>query len=217
MKWFSDPLDKSRFIADDRLKKFPEFMDGDCAFPDPMEVLDFLLPTKLGRGNTRSTYSLAHSGVSIFQHEMNRYLKSGKGISDLSRRHYVLKIAHLQASCSSYQGIRDNMNEFETWNMYQDNHDVAKWLAPVSCISNCGKFLIAQRTEHLHGWDEMPDEIPDFLDDVMPFNFGWIGYADNRRIVCHDYACFDHAKIQNGKFGFNTKTYLKQLAEDAVK
>lgn len=76
-----------------------------------------------------------------------------------------------------------NIMEWRTWKEFKDDPDVAIWLAPVIDISECGKYLIMEKTEPVEE-DEMPDDIPEFIGDYKVSNMGRLS---NGNIVCHDY------------------------------
>ena len=76
-----------------------------------------------------------------------------------------------------------NVLEWEFWQHWKDDRDVARWLAPCEKISSCGTVLLQSRTGPCPK-DRYPKDMPKFLTDLKYSNFGLIG----RRLVCHDYA-----------------------------
>ena len=60
---------------------------------------------------------------------------------------------------------------------------VKDWFAPVHWISPSGHVLCMDKTTPMPN-RKMPDQIPGFMYDIKPDNFGWIG----KKFVCHDYA-----------------------------
>lgn len=94
------------------------------------------------------------------------------------KNQYVLKIEPGFTSCNAIEAsvwaeVKYFTNKLE-W--------VKKWFAPVEWISPNGKILCMQKTEEKPN-KKRPTEIPSFLSDVKPENYGWIG----NNFVCHDY------------------------------
>ncbi len=75
-----------------------------------------------------------------------------------------------------------NAMEWETWHAHKEVEDIAKWLAPIRCISPCGTILIQERTTPIEK-NRFPPKIPSFLTDTKRSNFGMY----KGRVVCHDY------------------------------
>lgn len=93
--------------------------------------------------------------------------------------HLVVKV---ESNAHSFQNVAE-------WQLWEDlkGTEFAKWLAPCRVISACGSVLIQDRTMPLRvgkDFQEFPTELPTFLSDLKPSNFGKIG----RQIVAHDYA-----------------------------
>lgn len=78
-------------------------------------------------------------------------------------------------------GSFQNVTEWETWRVWSECKDVAKWLAPCVEISACGTVLLQKRTANILG--KLPDKVPFFLTDLKRSNYGKIG----NQLVCHDY------------------------------
>ena len=76
-----------------------------------------------------------------------------------------------------------NLAEWELWQAARRlrGGKWAHWLAPCIRLSYGGHILIQARAEKL---DKLPEEVPDFLCDVKPANWGLI----DGRAVCVDYA-----------------------------
>lgn len=86
-----------------------------------------------------------------------------------------------------------NIAEFHLWQLVKDEPEVAKWFAPCLAMSQCGRYLLQKRTRKiLH--HQLPAEIPEFLTDLKPDNFGLMGDVP----VAHDYGTHHMAK-----YGFN--------------
>jgi hypothetical protein len=85
-------------------------------------------------------------------------------------------------------GEFDNVREWETWRDYSKDPKVKKWLAPCHYISPSGDILIQQRTEYL---EYLPKQLPFFLTDVKPENYGMI----KGQVVCHDYGYLYNNKM----------------------
>lgn len=77
----------------------------------------------------------------------------------------------------------NNVTEFDIWSNIKANHkEYAKFLAPCSRISGCGRLLLMEKTMPVKA-EELPKMIPYFLCDTKLINWGKLG----RRVVCHDY------------------------------
>jgi len=90
------------------------------------------------------------------------------------RHDYVVKIE---------QSPRANVLEYEIWQEVKDKPQHSKWFAPVVRLSNCGSFLIMERTRPMSP-NEFPAYIPSYMADTHQHNWGLI---DNKP-VAHDYA-----------------------------
>lgn len=86
----------------------------------------------------------------------------------------------------------DNVVEWETWREYRSKPEIAKWLAPCHYISPNGSLLIQERTKLI---TDLPKEMPAFLCDTKPKNYGTIGKGKNKRVVCHDYGYLINSKL----------------------
>lgn len=76
----------------------------------------------------------------------------------------------------------NNVLEFELWHDAKLSNDGLKdWLAPCRALSNCGKFLLMDKTTPVLRY---PEKMPRCLNDTHTANFGMIG----DKFVCHDYA-----------------------------
>lgn len=76
-----------------------------------------------------------------------------------------------------------NIREWQAWTDCQYYKPVADWLAPCVDISPNGTVMFQKRIASLSRNDKLPEQLPRFLTDVKPQNFGWL----DGRIVCHDY------------------------------
>lgn len=112
------------------------------------------------------------------------YMMTGEVLGQgMSRRVYAhphdpTKVIKMENKAGSF----GNIQEWHIWDEFKAVASVAKWLAPCHHISDCGAFLIMERTQPLT-IKKIPEKIPKFLTDHKRENFGMI---DNR-IVCHDY------------------------------
>lgn len=78
-----------------------------------------------------------------------------------------------------------NVLEWTMWQDWKDCDKIAKWLAPCHHLSEGGHVLIMDRTSApSEDGRELPKQMPRFLTDLKPSNYGFIG----KRLVCHDYA-----------------------------
>lgn len=75
-----------------------------------------------------------------------------------------------------------NVLEWQFWTSVQFTPWAALF-APCRRVSPCGHILIQERTKPLPEDFTLPN-LPDFLSDLKPENFGTI----DGRLVCHDYA-----------------------------
>jgi len=75
-----------------------------------------------------------------------------------------------------------NVMEDKFWADHQYYEKVAKWLCPIEFLSPDGRLLLMRRAEQ--GNITFPDQLPSFLTDLKPENFGML----EGRLVCIDYA-----------------------------
>ena len=118
------------------------------------DIITFLCGTKLGKGIHRDVY--------IYNPDPS----------------YVIKLER--------DDTEANITEYLVWKEVQyfegNQAWVKDWLAPVLYCSANGRVLVQKRTYWKHTQDP-PDKVPEFLTDIKPSNFGWIG----KKFVCHDY------------------------------
>lgn len=76
-----------------------------------------------------------------------------------------------------------NVAEHKNWDENELYKPVAKWLAPVVAISPCGLVMLQKRVIPLRD-SELPAQLPAFLTDVKPANFGLY----EGRVVACDYS-----------------------------
>lgn len=134
------------------------------------DLLDTLLGEEIGTGVFRK----------VFEHRLDPNL--------------VVKIA------ISSDGVKCNAIEAGLW---FDNIDwlkgnlawVKKWFAPVVYASRNYNVIVMKKTEPKPS-KKRPEEVPDFMTDVHPGNFGWIG----NQFVCHDYGNFSGFMQYKNKF-----------------
>lgn len=77
-----------------------------------------------------------------------------------------------------------NVLEMEFWHKWQDYQPVSKWLAPCHYLSPDGRILLQQKVNVCNSFDTLPTELPAFLTDLKPGNYGWL----KGQFVCVDYA-----------------------------
>lgn len=77
-----------------------------------------------------------------------------------------------------------NVTEMRFWSDHQFFDKVARWLAPCEYLSPDGLILLQKRVSPIVGLSELPKQLPSFLTDLKPSNFGLL----DGRIVCVDYA-----------------------------
>jgi hypothetical protein len=54
---------------------------------------------------------------------------------------------------------------------------------------------LMERAMPVAGVKDLPEEIPGFLTDTKPENFGWVYEGTARRLVCVDYALVKPGKL----------------------
>lgn len=77
-----------------------------------------------------------------------------------------------------------NVQEMKLWSDNQHYDKVARWLAPCDYMSPDGSILLQRKVNICNSFDTLPNELPSFLTDLKPENFGWL----EGRFVCVDYA-----------------------------
>lgn len=77
-----------------------------------------------------------------------------------------------------------NVQEMKFWSDNQHFAKVANWLAPCEYMSPDGRILLQRKVRIATEADDLPKQVPGFLSDLKPCNFGWL---DNRFVVV-DYA-----------------------------
>lgn len=77
-----------------------------------------------------------------------------------------------------------NVHEMKFWDDNQHYKKVANWLAPCEYLSPDGRILLQRKVRIATSLDELPKQIPAFLTDIKPCNYGWL----EGRLVCVDYA-----------------------------
>jgi hypothetical protein len=77
-----------------------------------------------------------------------------------------------------------NVREMLFWSNNQHYDKVAKWLSPCDYMSPDGRILLQRKVQIASATDTLPSELPSFLTDLKPDNFGWL----DGRFVCVDYA-----------------------------
>lgn len=91
----------------------------------------------------------------------------------------VLKVA------KNFEGIASNINEWQIWNSCQFGDfylHLKQWLCPCEQISDCGQYLVMQKTKPV-GIEMAPKIVPALITDLRLDN---IGLYDGR-VVFHDY------------------------------
>jgi hypothetical protein len=130
------------------------------------ELENFILGEKLGTGIHRDVYVLKTDESKVVKVARDNY--DSRAVNLIEYRLY-------------WDGI------FET--------PLEKWFAKVFSVSECGKYLIQERTEPARK-EEYPEKIPDFFTDTKYDNFG---YIKGKGIVCVDYGCFNVFKNISSK------------------
>jgi hypothetical protein len=128
------------------------------------------------------------SGFGFSDRVMNEglHLFIGKLLGEgLDRKTYVFLLDRTRVvKVEDSTGERfQNVREWLTWRGAKDAKNLARWLAPCHHISDCGTFLIQERTTPIVKRD-VPRRVPKFLGDLKYTNWGRL--ADGR-VVCHDY------------------------------
>lgn len=103
----------------------------------------------------------------------------GKGVA---RRVFEFKpdptlVIKIEDGARSFQ----NVAEWQVWEAVQFTR-WARWFAPCYDIGSSGSVLMMKRTEPIPK-GRLPKQLPDFLTDIKPENFGLL----DGRLVCHDY------------------------------
>jgi len=76
-----------------------------------------------------------------------------------------------------------NVAEHRNWTENEPYKPASNWLAPIVAISPCGLVMLQKRVEPLRE-SELPAQIPAFLTDIKPANFGLY----EGRVVACDYS-----------------------------
>lgn len=84
-----------------------------------------------------------------------------------------------------------NIMEWETWKVVENDKDAKRWFAPCIQISPCGTILLMEKTTPAPR-DKYPLKIPAFLTDTKYSNYGIL----RGKFVCHDYGL--HLLMENG-------------------
>ena len=98
--------------------------------------------------------------------------------------------------------LNANVREFHVWESVEHFKEVAKWFAPITSMSKCGRIMVQRRVNKPESTKLYPTSIPAFLTDIKPDNFGFIG----KQFVCFDYAL--NLLIEEG---MNTKKMRKVI------
>jgi hypothetical protein len=101
-----------------------------------------------------------------------------------------------------------NWLEWNLWNMVRWTEH-KKWFAECTWISTGGRILIQRKTSPLNKKpiNKVPDDIPKYLTDIKPSNFGWIG----NQLTCHDYAFTYDMLASNGGLNKRMQTTKGKL------
>jgi len=94
---------------------------------------------------------------------------------------YVIKIEEGNTNCNIAEYLLWDEVRYLTGSM---GH-IKNWFAPVEWISPNGRLLVMKKTKDIPN-RKKPDKVPNFLWDIKPSNFGWIG----KNYVSHDYGQF---------------------------
>lgn len=109
--------------------------------------------------------------------------KLGNGIS---RQAYVCKTApNMVVKVETGVELFQNVREWLVWESVRHNKSIARWLAPVHYISDCGRWMYQSRTRPMK-IDQLRKRVPKapkFLTDLKTENWG----EYKGRVVCHDY------------------------------
>lgn len=79
-----------------------------------------------------------------------------------------------------------NVHEMTFYN--RAPYSAQRWLAKPDTLSPDGRILLMERVMPISSASDLPTELPSFLNDIKPENFGWVQEGDTRRLVCVDYA-----------------------------
>lgn len=79
-----------------------------------------------------------------------------------------------------------NVLEAKFWADHEHYKKVADWLAPCGNMSPDGRLLLQKRASPVPHDYKWPEQIPSFLTDLKPENYGLI----DGRLVCIDYSRF---------------------------
>lgn len=75
-----------------------------------------------------------------------------------------------------------NVHEMKFWD--EVDAKVRQWLAPCEYLSPDGRILLQQKVNICNSFDTLPTELPAFLHDHKPSNYGWL----RGQFVCVDYS-----------------------------
>ncbi|QAX96257.1 hypothetical protein [Vibrio phage vB_VmeM-Yong XC32] len=155
--------------------------NGDILPEDKEDLLKFLLPHAYPKGTSRKVFDL-NGGKFCFS---MRSPLLGEGKEDNYSQPKVVKVACFYESGRFY-GISDNIREWDVWSQVRDKPELAKWFCPVADISDCGRYLVMLKCDPIAP-EDIPEMIPDFLEDVHDANWGMLTHEGVTRPVMLDY------------------------------
>lgn len=125
------------------------------------DFFDFFCGANIGTGQTRAVYNFNLDNT---------------------------KVVKIEKPSPEHGFMFDNLTEWEIWTNLSKNsnkivREYAKFLAPCTRISGCGRILIQEKTTPVTK-DELPKMVPYFIHDTHINNWGRLG----KKVVCHDYA-----------------------------
>lgn len=118
--------------------------------------------------------------------------KIGKGVSRSVFEYRPCSSSHvvkIEMGAHSFQ----NAMEWEAWDVLRNTPFAKRWLAPCTQISECGSFLVQERTFPVGDNFKWPKKIPKVLVDRKRQNFGLL----NGKLLCHDYGTLVFALLQD--------------------
>jgi len=119
-----------------------------------LEALNMLCGERLGEGSSRKVFR------SALDHKL------------------VIKIA------TNENGIKQNWEEFNTWESVQFVDKINSYFARVHSISEYGSILIQ---EYVPSIPKGKYKIPSFFTDLKPENYGLVIGSKSNQFVCRDY------------------------------
>ena len=125
-----------------------------------------------------SSKTATNDFISLF---LGKRIGFGSARSVYEHRFDKTLVIKVETACKSFQ----NVEEWEVWEIAQNDKKLKNWFAPCVAISDCGAILLQKKTVPAYRKD-YPKEIPKCFGDLKYDNFGML----DGRFVCNDYGTF---------------------------